>query len=51
VKSQTIAVALLQEHCQALKQATEKWHHVQRILQRMQALSREVILSGLPYPL
>ncbi len=38
------------EQYAALGQAIEKWHQVQEMLQRMQALSRQVIFGTLPHP-
>jgi len=35
---------------EALQQAIENWREIQQILQRMQALSREVIFTTLPNP-
>ena len=50
VKAKTVSVALSQEQYLALKQAIENWRETQEILQRMQALSREVIFGTLPHP-
>ena len=50
VKANTVSVALSQEQYDALKQAIENWRQTQEILQRMQALSREVIFQTLPGP-
>lgn len=50
VKAKTVSVALSQEQYTHLKQATENWHQAQKILRRMQVLSREVIFRTLPNP-
>jgi cyclopropane fatty-acyl-phospholipid synthase-like methyltransferase len=50
VKAKTVSVALSQEQYEALKKAIENWREAQEILQRMQALSREVIFKTLPNP-
>lgn len=50
VKAKTISVALSREQYEALKQAIENWREIQQILQRMQALSRQVIFATLPNP-
>ena len=50
VKAKTVSVALSREQYEALKQAIENWRETQEILQRMQALSREVIFATLPNP-
>jgi hypothetical protein len=50
VKGKTVSVALSPEQYAALGQAIEKWHQVQEMLQRMQALSRQVIFGTLPHP-
>jgi len=50
VKAKTVSVALSQEQYEALKQAIANWREIQEILQRMQALSREVIVTTLPNP-
>ena len=50
VKAKTVSVALSQEQYMELKQAIENWREAQEILQRMQALSREVIFRTLPNP-
>ena len=51
VKAKTVSVALSQEQYAELKKAIENWREAQEILQRMQALSREVIFRTLPNPL
>jgi hypothetical protein len=38
------------EQYEALKEAIENWCQAQEILQRMQALSRQVIFETLPSP-
>ena len=50
VKGKTVSVALSQEQYQALHAAIMNWKEAQDILQRMQALSREVIFGTLPHP-
>ena len=50
VKAKTVSVALSLEQYQALKKAIGNWREAQEILQRMQALSREVIFGTLPSP-
>ena len=50
VKAKTVSVALSQEQYLALKEAIANWRDAQAILQRMQALSREVIFRTLPSP-
>jgi cyclopropane fatty-acyl-phospholipid synthase-like methyltransferase len=50
VKGKTVSVALSQEQYLALKQAIANWREAQVILQRMQALSREIIFKTLPNP-
>ncbi len=50
VKAKTVSVALSREQYAALKQAIENWHEIQQILQRLQALSRQVIFTALPNP-
>lgn len=50
VKAKTVSVALSQEQYLTLKQAIENWHELQRNLQRMQVLSREMIFKTLPEP-
>ena len=42
------SVALSREQYEALQEAIDNWHQVQEILQRMQALSRQVIFQTLP---
>ena len=50
VKAKTVSVALSREQYQALKEAIANWRQAQEILQRMQALSREIIFGTLPSP-
>jgi hypothetical protein len=50
VKGKTVSVALSEQQFAALKQAIANWRDVQQILQRMQALSREIIFGTLPNP-
>jgi len=49
VKGKTVSVALSAEQYQALKAAIQNWKEAQEILQRMQAMSREVIFRTLPH--
>lgn len=50
VKGKTLSVALSPQQYQALKAAIANWKDAQEILQRMQALSRELIFGTLPHP-
>ena len=50
VKGKTVSVALSEQQFAALDQAIANWRDVQQILQRMQALSREIIFGTLPNP-
>ena len=50
VKAKTVSVALSTEQYEALRKAIENWREAQEILQRMQALSRQVIFETLPSP-
>ena len=50
VKGKTVSVALSQEQYQALQTAIVNWKEAREILQRMQALSRQVIFETLPHP-
>jgi cyclopropane fatty-acyl-phospholipid synthase-like methyltransferase len=50
VRAKTVSVALSQEQYLALKEAIANWRQAQTILQRMQALSRQVIFGTLPNP-
>jgi hypothetical protein len=50
VKAKTVSVALSLEQYEALREAIENWRQAQEILQRMQALSRQVIFETLPSP-
>jgi hypothetical protein len=50
VNAKTVSVALSQEQYLALKEAIANWREAQAILQRMQALSREIIFGTLPSP-
>jgi len=50
VKGKTVCVALSQEQYQWLKQAIANWRSLQRILRRMQRLSREELFEALPNP-
>ena len=48
VKGKTVSVALSKEQYDALRQAIENWRELQATLQRMQAISRQVIFGTLP---
>ena len=50
VKAKTVSVALSKEQYEALREAIDNWRELQQILQRMQALSRQVIFETLPGP-
>jgi cyclopropane fatty-acyl-phospholipid synthase-like methyltransferase len=50
VKGKTVCVALSQEQYEWLKEAIAHWHTVQRILRRMQQLSREELFASVPGP-
>jgi hypothetical protein len=50
VKGKTISVALSQEQYQWLKGAIENWRSVQKVLEEMQRLSRQVLFETLPNP-
>jgi Family of unknown function (DUF6788) len=50
VKAKTVSVALSKEQYEALKEAIDNWRELQQTLQRMQALSRQVIFETLPGP-
>ena len=50
VKAKTVSVALSKEQYEALAAAIENWRQVKKILQEMQALSRQVIFETLPNP-
>ena len=50
VNGKTVSVALSKEQYDALHAAIINWKETQNILQRMQALSREVIFGTLPNP-
>ena len=50
VKGKTVSVALSKEQYEALQQAIDNWRELQKILRRMQALSRQVIFETLPNP-
>ena len=48
VKGKTVSVALSREQFEGLGEAIANWREVQRILQRMQVISRTVIFGTLP---
>jgi len=50
VKGKTVSVALSQEQYQWLKVAIENWRSVQKVLEEMQQLSRQVLFETLPNP-
>ena len=50
VKAKTVSVALSREQYVALKQAIVNWQELKNILERMQALSRQIIFQSLPNP-
>ena len=50
VKAKTVSVALSKEQYEALAAAIENWRQVKKVLQEMQALSRQVIFQTLPNP-
>ena len=50
VKAKTVSVALSREQYEALRQAIENWREIKEILERMQALSRQIIFQTLPNP-
>lgn len=50
VKAKTVSVALSHEQYLAMKQAIENWHEVKKVLEQMQALSRQIIFQTLPNP-
>ena len=50
VKAKTVSVALSREQYEALKMAIENWRETKEILQRLQAISREVIFETIPGP-
>lgn len=47
-KGKTISVALSKEQYEALAKAIENWRQTESILNRMQALSRQIIFGTLP---
>ena len=49
-KGKTVSVALSQEQYEALRTAIANWREVQKILTRMQQLSRQQIFATLPNP-
>lgn len=50
VKGKTVCVALSKEQYEWLKEAIANWRTVQRILRRMQQLSREELFASVPGP-
>lgn len=48
VRGKTVSVALSKEQFEALHQAIGNWRQIQKILDRMQAISRQVIFGTLP---
>jgi len=51
VKGKTVSVALSKEQFEWLRQAIANWRQMQRTIQQMQRLSREVLFSTVPHPL
>jgi hypothetical protein len=49
-RKKTVSVALSAEQYKALKQAIDNWREVQRILKRMEQISRTIIFHTLPEP-
>lgn len=50
VKGKTVSVALSKEQYEALASAIQNWRQLKNVLDRMQALSRQVIFETLPSP-
>ena len=50
VKGKTVSVALSEEQYHALRQAIENWKETQKILEKMQQLSRTYIFAAIPKP-
>lgn len=50
VKAKTVSVALSKVQYQALRDAIDNWKELERTLQQMQALSRQMIFQTLPNP-
>lgn len=48
VKGKTVSVALSREQFEALQEAIANWRRIQKLLQRMQVISRTVIFGTLP---
>ena len=48
VRGKTVSVALSREQFEALAEAIEHWREVERILDRMQQLTRQLIFGTLP---
>jgi hypothetical protein len=47
-RGKTVSVALSKDQFEALQQAIENWRQTEKILSRMQALSRQLIFGTLP---
>jgi hypothetical protein len=50
-RKKTVSVALSAEQYKAMKHAIDNWRDVQRILKRMEQISRTIIFYALPEPL
>ena len=50
VKAKTVSVALSREQYEWLKEAIANWRKVQKTLQEMQRLSRQVLFETMPNP-
>ena len=48
VKGKTVSVALSREQFEALQEAIANWREIEKILRRMQVISRTVIFRTLP---
>jgi len=49
-RAKTVSVALSREQYLWLKQAIENWREVQKILQRLEQLSRQILFETIPEP-
>jgi hypothetical protein len=48
VRAKTVSVALSREQFEALAEAIQNWRELERILDRMQQLTRQIIFGTLP---
>lgn len=48
VRAKTVSVALSREQFEALAEAIQNWRELERILDRMQQLTRQIIFGSLP---